>query len=154
MSASSITDWIEALSTLVAAATAVSAGYLGIRTFQHQRTSNDVQLALGIFSDINGYWDRIVDSESRHYEYDVGQILAQFEVAASLFNKAILTKDALPILKDHIVESFTHIKMSDEGKGIVQACQSSPTTFEELNKFLKKHLPTALNAASFREGLA
>lgn len=73
-------------------------------------------MALGIFATINSYWDRISDSNSQNYDYDMGQIFAQFEIAARLFNDSILTKDALPILKDHIVEVYESIQSSDAEK--------------------------------------
>lgn len=154
MDAGSFADWVAAAAALTTAGIAAYAGYLGIRTFQHQRTSFDIQLALGIFDTINRYWDRLTDTKSANYDYDMGQILAQFEVAASLFNHDILTKSALPILKDHIVEIFSSIAVSTDGPRLLQACCSSPETFKELRTFLKKHTPTALNAMAFRDDMA
>lgn len=121
----------------------------GIKIFQHQRTSADVTLALGIFATINGYWDRITDNNGENYQYDIGQIFAQFETAARLFNDSLLTKDALPILKDHIVEVYTQVQLDEKGQDFIQNCISSPTTFEELQKFLKTHFPTALLAQKY-----
>jgi len=147
--AANYADWLSAIANL---ATAVIAGFtalFGITIFQHQRTSSDVQLALGIFATINTYWDRITDNKSANYQYDMGQIFAQFEIAAKLFNDAILTDGALPILKDHIIEVYTHVQSTPEGKTFIQNCVSSPTTFEELRKFLKSHFPTALLALQF-----
>ncbi|MEQ8741699.1 hypothetical protein [Parasphingorhabdus sp.] len=137
------------MSTVASVATVLVTGFtawFGIRIFKHQRTSSDIKLALEIFSTINNYWDRINDSNSQHYNYDMGQIFAQFETAARLFNDSILTDDALPILKDHIVEIYTAVESSDEGKNFIRDCVSSPTTFSELRKFLKKHFSTALLA--------
>ena len=142
----SLADWISALAALV---TAGIVAYLGLITFQHQRTSNDVELALGIFSSINCYWDRLTDSKGVNYKYDMGQILTHFELAATLFNNSTLTSQALPILKDHIVEVFTSIQISPDGHLLIETCRSSPETFNELRKFAKQHMPTALNALSY-----
>jgi hypothetical protein len=79
----------------------------------------------------------------------MGQIFAQFETAARLFNDSILTADALPILKDHIIEVYTNVQSTDEGRAFIQNCMSSPTTFEDLRNFLRTHLPTALLAQQF-----
>jgi hypothetical protein len=126
------------------------AAWVGLRTFRSQRTASDVQLALGIFGEINRYWDRISD-KSGSYEFNIGQILAQFEIAAGLFNRSVLTKEATDILGDHIVEVFTHIRTSPGGEGLIEQCRSSHSTFSELNKFIKKKMPQALNAIAFRE---
>ncbi len=111
-------------------------------------------MALGIFATVNFYWDRITDSEGTNYQYDMGQIFAQFETAARLFNDDILTKTALPILKDHIVEVYTFVQSTPEGKVFINSCESSHTTFEELRKFLKIHLPTALLAQQYSKLVA
>jgi hypothetical protein len=145
----SILDWLSALANVAMAITAAFTARFGIRIFQHQRTSSDVEMALGIFATINGYWDRISDNNSQNYTYDMGQIFAQFEIAARLFNDSILTKDALPILKDHIVEVYGNIQSSEAGKGFIENCTSSPSTFVELKKFLNSHFPTALLARQF-----
>ncbi len=139
-------DWISVAANVATAGIAAFTAWFGIRIFKHQRTSSDIQLALGIFATINSYWDRISDNRGKTYQYDMGQIFAQFETAARLFNDSILTKGALPILKDHIVEVYTSVQSSDEGKKFIENCISSPTTFEELRKFLQKHFPTALLA--------
>ena len=81
----------------------------------------------------------------------MGQIFAQFEIASRLFNDRILTNDALPILKDHIIEVYTLVQSSDYGKKFIEDCRSSPTTFEELSKFLKVYFPKALLAQQFTE---
>ena len=145
--------WLSAVATLATAIIAALAAYIGIRTFQHQRTASDIQLALTVFDDINRYWDRIIDSESKNYDYDMGQVLSHFEVAAALFNKKILTKNALPILKDHIVEVFASIAGTSDGERLIKACCSSPDTFKELRSFLREHSSTALQSLSFREDL-
>jgi hypothetical protein len=144
-----LADWLSAIANLITAAIAAFTAWFGIRIFKHQRTSADVQLALGIFSSINLYWDRITDTKATNYQYDMGQIFAQFETAARLFNDSILTADALPILKDHIIEVYTNVQSTDEGRNFIQNCMSSPTTFEDLRKFLRTHLPTALLAQQF-----
>lgn len=154
MDAGSAADWVAALANVVTVGVAAFAAYYGVRTFQHQRTSNDVQLALGIFDVINRYWDRLIDSKGANYDYDMGQILAQFETAAMLFNRKVLTNDALPILKDHIVEVFGSLVTNDEGGKLIQACCSSPDTFKELKTFFKDHTSTALNAISFQQKLS
>ena len=134
---------------MVTVVVAAFTAWFGIKIFNHQRTSADVQLALGIFSSINFYWDRITDNKGSNYKYDMGQIFAQFETAARLFNDSILTADALPILKDHIIEVYTSVQSTKEGSDFIQNCESSPTTFEELRKFLKDHFPAALLAQQF-----
>lgn len=144
----SLADWIAAIAALV---TAFIAAYLGLVTFKHQRTSADVQLALGLFSSINCYWDRVTDSSGANFKYDMGQILAHFELAATFFNNKTLTARALPILKDHIVEVFTAIQVSAEGKHLIETCRSSPNTFKELRAFAAEHMPTALQALSYCE---
>jgi hypothetical protein len=144
----SIPDWIAAVAAVVTAAVAIK---LGFQTFQHQRTTADVQLALSLFERINVYWDRLTDSKSANYQYDMGQILAQFELAAMLFNTKTLSGGALPILKDHIVEVFTALQLSDEGQKIIGLCKSSPDTFSELTKFSRQHMPTALRVLGYSE---
>lgn len=131
----SVPDWVAAFGSIVTAAVAI---YLGLITFTQQRKSSDVQLALSIFSSINCYWDRIVDSKGKNYKYDMGQILAHFETASMMFNEEVLSTPALPILKDHIIEVFGSLESSDEGKHLIEACQSSPDTFKELRKFAMK----------------
>jgi hypothetical protein len=151
MDAGSVADWIAASANVATAGVAAFAAYYGVRTFQHQRTANDIQLALNIFQSINRYWDRMIDTKSANYDYDMGQILAQFETAATLFNRQVLTRDALPILKDHIVEVFGSLVANSDGEKLINASCSSPDTFKELKAFLKEHTSTALNALSFRE---
>lgn len=111
----------------------------------------DVQVALEIFAKINSYWDRLTDSSSTHYQYDMGQILAHFELAAMLFNRETLSKDALPILKDHIIEVFTSLQTSVDGRRIIELCRSSPDTFKELTAFARDHMPTALRVLQFAD---
>ena len=148
MNYGSLADWVTAGAAWVTACIAI---YVGLKTFRQQRTSTDVQLALGIFSNINAYWDRLTDTAGANYQYNMGQILAQFELAAMLFNNKTLSKDALPILKDHIVEVFTALQVSEEGKKIIDVCRSSPDTFKELTRFAREHMPTALRVLSFCE---
>lgn len=107
-------------------------------------------MALGIFNEINRYWDRITDNLGS-FDYNIGQILVQFETAAGLFNRNVLTKDATDILGDHIVEVFTQIQASPEGKGLLDRCRSSGTTFSELTKFSRQRLPQALSALAYTE---
>lgn len=139
-------EWISAGANVATAVVAAFTAWFGIKIFKHQRTNSDVQLALGIFSTINAYWDRISDNNGANYHYDMGQIFAQFETAARLFNDSILTDEALPILKSHIVEVYTTIQSSEEGRKFINQCISSPTTFKELRAFLTDHFPTALLA--------
>lgn len=141
-------DWIAALSTLAAAVIAGIAAGVGLKTFRSQRTASDVQMALGIFNEINRYWDRLSE-QPNNYEYNMGQILAQFEIASGLFNKNILTDDATLILGDHIVEVFSQISMSPDGIRLLETCQSSHSTFQELKKFIRDRMPQALNTADF-----
>jgi hypothetical protein len=147
----SVTDWIAALATLAGACAAGYGAYFGITTFRHQRTVNDVSLALSIFGEINRYWDRITDSRAEDHDYNMGQILAQFEIAAALFNQEILTNTALPILKDHIIEVFSSITTDTYGKELLGRCASSPETFVELRKFSRSHMPTALRFLQHEE---
>lgn len=145
----SVPDWLSSITSIITAVVAGVAAYYGIRTFQHQRTSYDVSLSLDIFRDINGYWNRITEDPSS-YDYNIGKILAHFELAATLFNKRVLTKNALPILKDHIIEVFTRLSMDENAKRLIDSCCSSRGTFSELQAFLKTHLPTALAALEFQ----
>ena len=137
----SIPDWIAALAAVI---TTAIAAYLGFITFGQQRTSGDIQLALGLFATINLYWDRIVDSDSKNYKYDMGQILAHFELASSLFNNSSLSAKALPILKDRIIEVFTAVQSPDEGNRLMESCQSAPDTFKELRILAKSHMLNAI----------
>ncbi|MCW2393156.1 hypothetical protein [Sphingobium sp. B11D3A] len=143
-----ITDWVTAFSSGATAVIAFVAAWMGIRTFRHQRTSYDVSMALEIFSEINRYWDRISENNSE-YQYNIGQILSYFEIACSLFNKNILTKDAKDVLGDHIIEVFTGLQTSEHGKNFINSCRSSRTTFSELRKFANENFPQALNAQAF-----
>jgi hypothetical protein len=144
-----VLEWVSAIASLATAGIAAFTAIFGIKIFQHQRTSSDVQVALGIFATVNFYWDRITDNDGTNYQYNMGQIFAQFETAARLFNDDILTKNALPILKDHIVEVYTFVQSTPEGKEFINSCKSSQTTFKELRKFLKIHFPTALLAQQY-----
>jgi hypothetical protein len=144
-----IADWIGAASTLVAALIAAVAAWIGLRAYKDQRTTSDVGLALSIFGEINHYWDRLSE-DSGKYEYNMGQILAQFEIAAALFNNRILTKDANVILADHIVEVFTQLNSTTEGETLIERCCSSPSTFKELRSFVNERMPQALNSLDFK----
>lgn len=126
------------------------AAWLGLRTFFHQRTSNDVSLALSLFAEINRYWDRISTGEGE-VEYNYGQILAYFEVACALFNRKILTSDANSILGDHIVEVFATLQASERGREIIKRCRSSNSTFSELERFGKLRFSQALQTLAFAE---
>lgn len=150
MELGSVADWVTAAAAVGTVGIAGYAAYMGLATFRHQRTSFDVQMAIGIFESINRYWDRLA-SDSEHYTYNMGQILAQFEVAAALFNNGVLTRTAEPILKDHIVEVFVRLISNEDGRRTISECSSSPDTFKELRKFLADHAPTALRALSFQE---
>lgn len=145
----SATDWISASSSLLAASVAGYAAWVGLATFKRQRTTSDIDFAFKIFTEINRYWDRITDNQSN--DYNMGQILAHFEIAASLFNRRILSTDANSILRDHIVEVFTLIQSSDGGKSLLDRCGSSESTFLELTKFARENMPQALSVQKFHE---
>jgi hypothetical protein len=144
-----MTEWISAISSAAVAVITALTAWFGLKAFHYQRTSSDVLLALSIFSSINSYWDRIKDNKGETYSYDMGQIFTQFEIASKLFNDTVLSKDALHILKDHIIEVYTAIQSSEDGPKFIESCISSPTTFDELKKFLKQHFPTALLAQKY-----
>jgi hypothetical protein len=141
-------DWISAVATVVTAVIAYWAGSLAVASLRQQRTSSDVQLALGIFENINSYWDRLVD-KPEDSTYNMGQILAHFEIASALFNRSILSDGALPILKDHIVEVFSRLQASEDGTRVMKECCSSSSTYIELRRFASKNFPTALKALGF-----
>ena len=114
----SVPDWIAGIS---AAITAGIATWIGLVTLKQQKTTADIQLALNIFNSINLYWDRLTDKPNECYNYNIGQILSQFELAAMLFNREALGDEALPILKDHIIEVFTSIRTSDNGPSLLSS---------------------------------
>lgn len=145
----SAADWIAAMSTMVGAITAIVAAWIGLDTFKSQRTASDVNVALNIFNEINRYWDRH-SSDPADYSYNMGQILAQFEIAASMFNSKILSSNATQFLGDHIVEVFSQLRSSLQGEELIMRCCSSDKTFVELQKFVKARMPQALNALEFR----
>lgn len=147
---STASDWISAVATLCATGIAGAAAWFGLRTFAHQRTVNDVQMAVGIFNQINHYWDRLIDS--KNYDYNMGQILSYFEIACSLFNRNILTDSANLVLGDHIVEVFTQIIADEKGRKFIDRCLSSPNTFSELKCFFRRRMPQALNSMAFAKG--
>lgn len=132
-----MTEWLTTIAAVIGAATAVIAAWIGLRTFSHQRTVNDVNLALNIFAEINRYWDRLNDKDS-DYDYNLGQILAYFEIAANMFRNRILTKAATDILGDHIEEVYVKLQSSDYGKNLIDRCRSAETTFKELKKFIEE----------------
>lgn len=109
-----------------------------------------MRLALSLFADINRYWDRIVDEKGDH-KYNYGQILAQFETAAALFNRKILGNEGQIVLKDHIVEVWLSLSSSEHGKELIEQCRSASATFTELESFFKIHQPTALLADKFAQ---
>lgn len=146
-----VPPFVSAVSGLLAVGVGSIAAVIGLKNLRHQRTTSDVTLALAIFRDINRYWDRLQDNPDCNYDYEMGQVLAHFEIAATLFNRKALNKAALPILKDHVVEVFTLLKTTPRGEELIGKCCSSPSTFSELQSFLRAHLPTALNALVFRE---
>ena len=143
-------EWVSAIAGIVGASTALYAAIVGLKTFRHQQTTNDVSLALAIFEQINRYWDR-ADEKIGSQAYNFGQALAYFEVASGLFNDGILTNQASKILKDHIVEVFTSFHVSVSGKRLLDHCQSSGTTFSELRKFADQHFSKALLAQAFAD---
>jgi hypothetical protein len=143
-------DWLGAGSAVVGVAIAALVAWQGLRAFLHQRTTNDVALALSLFAEINRYWDRISSREG-DAEYNYGQILAYFEVACALFNRQILTTAANSILSDHIVEVFSILQTSEGGKEILRRCRSADSTFSEIEKFGKLKFPQALRAVAFAE---
>jgi len=147
---SDVADWIAALASTGALAVAGYAANIGLSTFRQQRTASDVELSLGIFADINRYWDRICDSGD-NYEYNIGQILAHFEIAASLFNKKVLTEQARLVLSDHLIEVFSSLQASPEGKSLMARCRSADATFSEIKCFLRENLPQALSTMNWQE---
>lgn len=146
------TAWIEAIAAIATAGAAVYAAVFGIRTFRYQKSVNDVDLSFRIFSEINRYWDRVIDgSETKDYDY--GQILSYFEIAATLLNNGILSKDAEKILTDHIIEVFSDLKSSEAGKALLERCRSSNSTFADLQNFAAKRFTKVLLAQSFGDRL-
>ena len=143
-------SWISATAAALGVFVAGSAAYVGLRTYADQRTSYDVTLALSIFAEINRYWDRVSNGDGTA-QYNYGQILAHFEVAAALFNDGILTDQASKILADHIVEVFTALETSESGRAVIAHCNSSSETFQELRSFAKKRFSKALLAQAFNE---
>lgn len=147
-------ELISEYAGLLLSAIALCVAILGVRTalktFENQRTSNDVQLALNIFERINHYWDRsISDADKRAYY--VGQILAYYEVSATLFNRGAMAEDAACILKDHIVEMWAKMLESESSRALIENVKSSSTTFSEMEKFFRSHLPKSLADKTFRE---
>lgn len=143
-------DWFSASAAIIGAITAVVAAYVGLRTFRHQQTTNDVTLALDIFGQINRYWDRAAEPGGGS-NYNFGQILAYFEVAAALFNDGVLATQANKILKDHIVEVFSNFQINQSGQKLLDYCKSADTTLDELHKFARANFPEALLAQAFSE---
>ena len=125
------------------------AAFVALRTLRHRKESFDVKLAYEILAEINRYWDRIADKEG-DFDFNAGQILAQFEIASGLFNDRVLTGAAGKILEDHIVEVFTSWQSDTEGKQLLDKCRSSGRTFEELEKFIQHRFGRALLADAFR----
>lgn len=143
-------SWISAIAAALGVFIAGIAAYVGLRTYADQRTSYDVTLALSIFAEINRYWDRI-SAGAGTAQYNYGQILTHFEIAAALFNDGVLTDQASKILCDHIVEVFSTMEASDSGRAIITHCNSSSETFKELRAFAKKNFPKALLAQAFSQ---
>lgn len=133
-------EWLGAFASLT---TACIAAWVGLRTYQQQRTSADVKLALSIFETINRYWDRIADNHAAHYHHDMGQIFSHFELAAMLFNKRTLSPRAQPILENHIADIYMSFRSTDEGRKLIDGYRSSENTFCELDAFLKTHVGPA-----------
>ena len=142
-------DWLSFAANATTAGVALYAAAVGLKTFNSQRTSTDVSLSLTIFAEINRYWDQL-SKDASDYDYNMGQILAQFEIASGLFNRGVLTNQATLILGDHIVEVFTQLRASSDGQDLIDRCCSSDTTFEELKRFAASRMPQALNVAQFR----
>lgn len=141
-------DWLSALASAGTVLIAAYVALFGLHTFEHQRQVNEINLGLQIFSEINRYWDRVVEgSDNPTYEY--GQILTYFEVAAAMFNRGTLSNAAGEILKDHIIEVFSQLSASHSGKALLDQCRSANSTFEQLEKFAKKNFPRMLLANSF-----
>lgn len=150
-----VTNWISAGSSFGTTIIAVVAAWVGLATFKSQRTTSDITLALDIFKEINRYWDRLsAEKDSGSYQYNMGQILVQFEIAAGLFNEKTLSGKANIILGDHIVEVFTLLSSSADGKMLLSQCASSPTTYVELRKFMSERMPQALVSLDFKDALA
>lgn len=152
-------NYITAACTLIATITAVAGTIVALRTFAHQRTANDISLAMQVFSEINQYWSRISELDPKDikyidkYEYNMGQILTYFEISCAMFNKKILTKDASDVLSDHIIEVFSQLESTDNGMRLISKCVSSDETFCELKKFAKCNFPKALKASTFGQKL-
>lgn len=148
MSQAEFLQWLPASCGVAGVIIAGITATIALKRFGHHRTVSDVGLALTVFERINFYWDRL-DNGTGNSSYNYGQILAHFEVACALFNKNVLTEQAESILGDHIVEVFTALKTSANGKAILSLCKSSDETYDELEKFAQERFPQSLLAQAF-----
>ncbi|RYZ78828.1 MAG: hypothetical protein EOP06_28340 [Proteobacteria bacterium] len=143
-------DWISAIAAVVGLPGVAISIIIAARAFRKQASSSDIQTAYDIFKEINRYWD-LIALEEKKFNYCCGQILSQFEIAASLINNGRMSSDADMVLKDHIIEVFTQLQMDENGKKVIESCLSSKETFCELKKFAKRYQPQALAFMGFNQ---
>ena len=137
VAAPSPTEWLGAIAALVTAGAAAYAAFVGIRTLEHRRALDDVTLSFEILKEIATYWDEMV-SDPKNRQYYIGQIITNFEYAASLYNKDMLNEEASEILVNYILDTMRAFKSDPDAQPFFQDLQSTGEPLAHLSVFLRK----------------
>lgn len=138
----SVGDLANVVTALIAA---IALGF-GWYTFSRQKTASDVTHVLEIFQTVNSYWDRLNDASKGNttcpndLRYNIGQILAYFEVLSYLINSGVISNTASDIMSSHVEEIWNRINEREDYKGLIEELTSTDKTFEQTRIFVQSRL--------------
>jgi len=138
---SSVADWLLVAAGIVTAAAAVYAAINGVRALNHQRDVDDVKLSYDILKEVSTYWDEMLIDEGNR-KFHIGQILMNFEYAASLFNRNTLSKEASEILSQYMIDTMAGFENDEDAGSFVRKLKSDDESLSQLSVFLQKNQST------------
>ncbi|MGB3795124.1 MAG: hypothetical protein WA957_02345 [Alteraurantiacibacter sp.] len=131
-------EWVTPLAAVVGAGAAVYAAYNGIRALQHQRDIDDVRLSYDILREVATYWDEMIADE-KNRKFHIGQILTNFEYAASLFNRQTLNEEASEILSQYMQDTITGFERDEDAHSFLEKLRSDDKNLSHLAVFLRRN---------------
>ncbi|WP_420429910.1 hypothetical protein [Kordiimonas sp.] len=116
----------------------VGLGFTAYGIFQ-QRKSSDVASILELNRDIDSAWERYRGAEAGKDEFEFGQILVLYETMCYLFNKGLVGRSVIELLKTHIIEVIAYFTQDETAMSLMVKSISGRNTFSEINKFIDNH---------------
>jgi hypothetical protein len=131
-------EWFVAIAGLITAVAAAYAAWNGVRILEHQRNVDDVKLSYEILKEVSTYWDEmLIDDKNR--KFYIGQILMNFEYAASLFNRNTLSEEASEILSLYMIDTMNGFANDIDAEIFIKKLNSEDENLSQLSVFLRRN---------------